>query len=345
VRLAANLTCADAVPLARAAENLGYAAVLAGEGAESDAPSLLALVAGQTSKVALVAAAMQIPARPPGLTALTSATLATLSQGRFRLGLGVSNPDISHGWYGVPYASPLGRTREYVDIVRRALRGDEVRYPGRYFQLPGPGTAGTPLRLQPAMTRAAVPVYLAAVGERSLRLAGEIADGWIGVFASPDDAAASVAELERGRESAGRAGLAGFEVLLTAPAAVAADVAAAVESLRGHYAALLGIGQPDQNAYCALARRMGFEREMSAFAERMAADDRRGAGRAIPAALIERTALAGPVPYLAERMTAYAKAGVTTLGIKATAADASAGERLAMLKDAATALSLSGAAG
>jgi F420-dependent oxidoreductase-like protein len=341
MRLAANLTCADAVPLARAAERLGYAAVLAGEGAESDAPSLLGLVAGQTSKVALVAAAMQIPARPPGLAALTSATLGTLSQGRFRLGLGVSNPDISHGWYGVPYASPLGRTREYVDIVRRALRGDEVRYPGRHFQLPGAGTDGTPLRIQPAMTQSAVPVYLAAVGEQSLRLAGEIADGWIGVFASPEDTAASVAELERGR---GPAGLAGFEVLLTAPAAVADDVATAVESLRGHYAALLGIGQPARNAYYALARRMGFEREMSVFAERVAAGDRRGAGRAIPATLIQRTALAGPVPYIAERMTAYAKAGVTTLGLKVTAAAASAGERLAMLQDAADALSLSGAA-
>ncbi|MET9935696.1 LLM class flavin-dependent oxidoreductase, partial [Streptomyces sp. NPDC006324] len=130
MRLAANLTYEGAGDLARAAERLGYAMVLAPEGYRSDAASVLGLVAGQTSTIALASGVMQIPGRPPGMAALTAATLDALSGGRFRLGLGVSNPDVSQGWYGVPFDAPLARTREYVEIVRRALTGDPVTFEG-----------------------------------------------------------------------------------------------------------------------------------------------------------------------------------------------------------------------
>jgi F420-dependent oxidoreductase-like protein len=346
MKLAVSLTYADAVPLATAAEALGYDTVLAGEGYHSDAPSVLGLVAGRTERIGLTTAVMQLPARPPGLAALTAATLSAVSGGRFRLGLGVSNPDVSDGWYGVPFADPLDRTREYVDIVRQALRGVPLRYAGKHFRLPASvgsdGTGTAPLHILTQPTDPAVPVYLAAVGPRSLRLAGEIADGWIGVFASPEVVAECVAEIRHARPADG---LAGFDVLPTLPTVVSPDTVAAVDSLRGHYAYLLGIGDPQRNVYCGLARRMGFGRQVAALAERMAAGDRRGAGRAIPGAFIERTALAGPVPYLAERMAAYAQAGVTTLGIKVTAADAPLAERIRTLHGAADALDRAGVGG
>jgi len=336
VKLATSLTYQHAVPLAREAERLGYALVLVGEGYACDAPSVLGLVAGQTERIGLVSAVMQIPARPPGLTALTAASLNALSGGRFRLGLGVSNPEVSLGWYGVPFDRPLERTREYVDIVRRALLGTPTGYPGRRFWLPG-AASGAPLHIRTQPPAPLLPVYLAAGGPRNLRLAGEIADGWIGVFSSPEDVTKSVTEIRLGR---GERDMAGFEVLPTVPACVADDTGTAVEALREHYVQLFGIGSQERNVYCRLACSMGFEREIAVFRERLAAGDRRAAGQAIPRELIERTSLAGPVPHLAERIRAYQAAGATTLGIKVTAAAVSPSEQLRMLDAACQALEM-----
>ncbi|MBB5122716.1 luciferase [Streptomyces eurocidicus] len=343
MRLGANLIYQGAGELARAAEELGYDVVLAPEGYRSDAVSVLGLAAGATRHIGLASGVMQIPARPPGTAALTAATLDALSGGRFRLGLGVSNPDVSHGWYGVRFDRPLARTREYVDIVRRALAGESVTYEGEHFRLPVPGTRGdAPLYLHTERPRSAVPVYLAAVGPRALRLAGEIADGWIGVFASPEDVAGAVAEIRAGRLRAGRA-MAGFDVLPSLPAAVADDVDSAVDALRGQYVYLLGIGDPERNFYCAMARRMGYGREAALLRERLAAGDRKGAGAALPAAFIDRTALVGPVPRLADRMRAYADAGVTTLGVMVSAAATTLDGRTRILRAAAAALALADA--
>lgn len=344
MRLAANLIYQGAGELARAAERLGYDVVLAPEGYRSDAASVLGLIAGQTSRIGLASGVMQIPARPPGLTALTAATLDALSNGRFRLGLGVSNPEVSAGWYGTVFDRPLGRTREYVEIVRQALAGGPVTYEGRYFQLPAGDHGGAPLHLFTELPRPRIPVYLAAVGPRNLRLAGEIADGWIGVFASPEAVAESVAQIRAGRERAGQ-GMAGFDVMPCLPTAIAARVGAAVQMLRAHYVYLLGIGDPDQNFYCALARQMGFGPEIDLFSKRLSSGDRQGAGAAIPLEFIDKTALAGPVPRLADRMRAYAEAGVTTLGVMVSAADTSHAGRLNILEQAAAALELSGVAG
>ncbi|MFI9364420.1 LLM class flavin-dependent oxidoreductase [Kitasatospora sp. NPDC053057] len=342
MRLAANLVYQGAGELAACAEGLGYASVLAPEGYRSDAPSVLGLVAGRTHRVGLISGVMQIPARPPGLAALTAATLDALSDGRFRLGLGVSNPDVSEGWYGVPFDHPLERTREYVEIVRRALAGGPVTYRGEHFRLPSAGRDGAPLHLltQPLPPR--LPVYLAAVGPRNLRLAGEIADGWIGVFTSPEAVAKAVAELRAGRERAG-ADLAGFDVLPSLPTSVAEDLPTAVDALRAHYVYLLGIGDPAHNFYLGMAREMGFEHEVKLFQERLAAGDRTGAGAALPLDFIDRTSLCGPVPRLADRLRAYAEAGVTTLGVMVSAAATSLDGRLRILRAAAEALDRSGA--
>src|SRR5947207_7582683 len=136
MELGVFLTNHNAVDVARRAERLGYTMALAPEGFRCDAVSVLGAVAAATKRIGLASGLMQIPARTPVLTALTAATLDALSCGRFRLGLGVSNPDVSLGWYGQPFDHPLRRTREYVDIVRLALRGEPVRYAGRHYRLP-----------------------------------------------------------------------------------------------------------------------------------------------------------------------------------------------------------------
>ncbi|MEV8504807.1 LLM class flavin-dependent oxidoreductase [Actinoplanes sp. NPDC051475] len=338
MRLGVNLPRHGAADLAVEAERLGYDLALASEGYRADAPSVLGLVAGRTERIGLASGVMQIPARPPGAAALTAATLDALSGGRFRLGLGVSNPHVSDGWYGVPFDHPIGRTREYVDIVRRALAGGPVRYSGKHFSLPAHGREEAPLQLLVEPLNAGVPVYLGAAGPQSLRLAGEIADGWVSGFTTPQLVAASVAQLEAGRRRAGRT-MDGFEVIPFVAVSVADTVEAAADGLRRHYAHLLGIGGAG-NFYGSLAAGMGFEREMAAFHERLRAGDHAGAAAAVPAGFIDRTALLGPLPRIAEGMRAYAEAGVTLLSVLVTANQTDLAGQLAVLRYAAEAAAL-----
>ncbi|MER7406694.1 LLM class flavin-dependent oxidoreductase [Streptomyces sp. NPDC000070] len=336
MKLAVNLTARDALPMARAAEQLGYDTVFAPEGYRNDAVSVLGLVAGATRRIALASAVMQIPARPPATAALTAATLDMLSGGRFRLGLGVSNPDVSEGWYGVPFDAPLERTREYVEIVRAALRGGPVTYEGTHFHLPPAGRRAAPLHLYTENHRPDLPVYLAAVGPRSLRLAGRIADGWLGVFTPPDAVRSAVTRIRQGRAEAGL-GLDGFEVIPCLPTAVAADVTDALDQLRGQYAYLMGIGDPETNFYCALARRTGFGDAVTRMRDLLARGEREAAAAAVPAEFIDATALAGDQARIADRMRAYAAAGTTTLSVMASAAATTPEGRITILETCAKA--------
>jgi F420-dependent oxidoreductase-like protein len=333
MRLAANLTPDGAGPLAEEAERLGYDLLLAAEGYRADAVSVLGLVAGRTTRIALGSGVMQIPARPPGTAALTAATLDALSGGRFRLGLGVSNPHVSDGWYGVDFADPLGRTREYVGVVRRALTGEPVRNEGPHFPLPRRGHGNAPLTV-PA--RPDLPIYLGASGPRSLRLAGEIADGWLSGFTTPELVARSVARI-----GAGRATMRGFDVIPFVAIAVADDPREAAAELRRHYAHLLGIGGED-NFYARLARELGYDREIDDLQRCLKAGDGLGAARAVPFGFVDRTALLGPIPRIAERMREFRDAGVTHLSIMVSANDGDAAARLRLLRYAAEAAELAG---
>src|SRR4051812_17937130 len=175
---------------------------------------MLGWLAGQTERIDLGAAVLQIPARTPAMTAMTAATLDTLSGGRFRLGLGVSGPQVSEGWHGVPFARPLARTREYVDVVKLALARQPVSYSGEHYRLPLPGGAGKAIKLGFRPVRADVPIYLAAVGPKNLELAGEIADGWLAIFFAPDAVGEYRQHIERGRATRGL-GLTGFDIAPT----------------------------------------------------------------------------------------------------------------------------------
>jgi F420-dependent oxidoreductase-like protein len=279
---------------------------------------------------------MQIPARTPVLTALTAATLDSLSGGRFALGLGVSNPDVSLGWYGVPYDEPLARTREYVEVVRLALSGRPVRYAGRHHRLP-PDGVDEAAQLHAVSARADLPIYLAAVGPANLELTGAVADGWIGVFTSPERLAESLRHVAKGRAQCGK-DLTGFEVLPSVPISVGADPHAAAVPVRRYFANFIGLGSRDRSIYHRLVTELGFGAAADEVRARHQAGDRAGAADAVPFPLMDATSLLGSAERIAPRMAAYARAGVTTLGLTPLAT--SADEQVAALRVAAEALRL-----
>jgi len=329
------------VALARAAEDLGYDVLWAAEAYGSDSPTLLGYLAASTTRIGIGAAVMQIPARTPAMTAMTAASLDLLSGGRFRLGLGVSGPQVSEGWHGVRFAKPLARTREYVDIVSMALRREAVQYDGEFFTLPLPDGPGKALRLAVQPARAHVPIYLAAVGPRNLELAGEIADGWLAIFFSPEHAGGLLSSISAGRDRAGRTG--GFDVAATVPVSLGDDLEACADKVRG-YAALYvgGMGSRDQNFYNALARRMGFEQAAQEIQDLFLAKEHRAAMAAVPFDLIDQTSLLGSRARLLDRLQAFAAAGVTTLNVSLLGADTAG--RVESLRSVAAALEAAGLA-
>jgi len=339
--LTAWTTPADHLALAREADRLGYAVVWAAEAYGSDSPSLLSWIAGQTERIDVGTAVMQIPARTPAMTAMTAATIDTFTGGRFRLGLGVSGPQVSEGWHGVPFARPLARTREYVDIVKLALAREKVAYDGEHFRLPLPDGAGKALRLTVHPVRERIPLYLASVGPRNLELTGEIADGWLAVFFAPEFADDLLGSLSAGRAAAG-ATMDGFDVVPTVPLVIGEDVEGCAALVR-HYAALYigGMGSREKNFYHRLATRMGYGEAADEVQRLFLSGQKMEAAAAVPLEFIDRTSLLGPVDRIAGRMADYAAAGVTTLSVSLFVGDAEDGVRA--LRAAAEALEMSGA--
>ncbi|OLT48932.1 LLM class F420-dependent oxidoreductase [Saccharomonospora sp. CUA-673] len=333
---ASNLT------LAKHADELGFSVVWVAEAYGSDAPTVLSWIAAQTSSIDVGSAVLQIPARTPATTAMTAATLDSLSGGRFRLGLGVSGPQVSEGWHGVRFTSPLGRTREYVDIVRSALRREKVAYEGEHFRLPLPDGPGKALRLTVHPVREHVPMYLAAIGPRNVELTGEIADGWLPVFFSPEHSGPQIEQLRTGAEKAGRT-LENFDIAPTVPLVPGDDWRVCADSVRAYAALYLGgMGSKEKNFYNQLAVRMGFEAEAAEVQEKFLAKDHAGAMAAVPAEFLDATSLLGPKERIAERMAAFAEAGVTTLSLSPFVAPEQGHDTL---RTAVDALELSGVAG
>jgi len=348
VRLGLNLgywgagNDASNLALAKQADELDYAVVWAAEAYGSDAPTVLSWIAAQTSRIDVGSAVLQIPARTPAMTAMTAATLDTLSGGRFRLGLGVSGPQVSEGWHGVRFTKPLGRTREYVEIVRAALRRERLKFEGEHFTLPLPEGPGKALTLTVHPVRDRIPLYLAAIGPKNLALTGEIADGWLPVFFSPEHAGEQLGQIRDGAEQAGRS-LEDFDVVPTVPLVVGEEWRTCADAVRG-YAALYigGMGSRDKNFYNALACRMGFEAQAAEVQEKYLAKDYAGAMAAVPLEFIDATSLLGPKERIAERMTEFAKAGVTTLTVAPTFTDPA--QASTALRTAVEAIELAGVA-
>ncbi|MEU8568661.1 LLM class F420-dependent oxidoreductase [Streptomyces pathocidini] len=333
---------ADNLAVAREADRLGYAVCWAAEAYGSDAPTVLSWVAAQTERIDVGSAIFQIPARTPAMTAMTAATLDSLSGGRFRLGLGVSGPQVSEGWYGVKFDRPLARTREYVEIVRKAMSRERLTHEGEHWTLPLPGGPGKPLKLTVHPVRERIPLYIAAIGPKNLEQTGEIADGALVVFFAPEHAEeTTLGALRAGREKAGLT-LEGFDLVPTVPMAVGEDVDALADQFRPYTALYVGgMGSARQNFYNRLAQRMGYEKEAAEIQEKYLSGDKDGAAAAVPRELIDSTTLLGSVDRIADRMRAYAEAGVTTLSL--APGGFTLDERIAALRAGVEALDRSGA--
>lgn len=334
---------ADNLAVAREADRLGYSVCWAAEAYGSDAATVLAWVAARTERIDVGSAIFQIPARTPTMTAMTAATLDSLSGGRFRLGLGVSGPQVSEGWYGVRFDGPLARTREYVEIIRKAMSRERVTHDGANWTLPLPGGPGKPLKLTVHPVRERIPLYIAAIGPKNLEQTGEIADGALVVFFAPEHAEeTTLGALRAGREKAGLT-LDGFDLVPTVPLAVGGDVPALADLFRPYTALYVGgMGSRKQNFYNRLAARMGYEKEAAVIQDRYLSGDKDGAAAAVPHDLIDSTSLIGSVGRIADRMRAYADAGAGTLTL--APAGFTLDERIAALRTGAEALERAGLA-
>jgi F420-dependent oxidoreductase-like protein len=302
---------ADLLPLVEEAERLGFDSVWAAEAWGTDAVSVLAWLAGRTERIRLGSAIMQIPGRTPANTAMTAATLDLLSGGRFLLGLGTSGPQVVEGWHGQPWGRPLGKTREYVEIVRAALRREIVEHQGEHYRIPwdGPGATGLgkPLKLMLRPLRAEIPIYLAALGPKNVALAAEIADGWLPIFVDPDHFDEAFGpSLAAAPES--------FEIAATVSVLVGDDVAVLQDALRPYVALYVGgMGAKGRNFYNALVRRYGWEAEAERIQELYLAGKQREAIAAVPDELVDAVSLVGPKERIAERLEAWRATPVTTL--------------------------------
>jgi F420-dependent oxidoreductase-like protein len=301
----------EQVGLSVLADELGLDSVWISEAWGQDAVSVLGLLAGRTERIALGSAVMQIPARKPTATAMAAATLDVLSGGRFRLGLGLSGPQVSEGWYGEPFVRNLARVRDYVDVVRRALAREPVRLPLPEGE-PGLGL-GKPLRLLAKPVQERIPVYLGSIGPKAIEQTGAIADGWLPAFLDPAQPEVLMEPLRAGAAKAGRS-LSEIDVAAGVPMAIDDDAGAARAAVRPWTAFYLGaMGAKEKNFYVELAARYGQGDAAREVQERFLAGDRAGAAEAVTDELLDRVALACTPGELDERLAAFERAGVTTL--------------------------------
>ncbi len=298
----------ELIALAQEAERLGYDSAWAAEAWGTDVVTVLSWLAATTSTLKVGSAILQIPARTPANTAMTAATLDLLSGGRFLLGLGTSGPQVVEGWHGQPWGKPLTRTREYIEIVRAALRREALEFHGDQYEIPYAGAnatgLGKPLKLMIRPLRDSIPIYLAALSPKNVALAFEVADGWMPIFFSP----------ERARDVFGYAPREGFEIVPTVHVVLSDDVEAARDFLRPMLALYVGgMGARGANFYNALVRRYGYEADAERIQELYLDGKQREAIAAVPDALIDEIALVGPAERIRDRLDAWREAGVTTL--------------------------------
>jgi F420-dependent oxidoreductase-like protein len=305
----------DQLKVVREAERLGYDSVWTAEAYGSDAATVLAWLAAQTTKLRLGSAIFQMPGRSAAMTAMTAATIDELSGGRMILGIGSSGPQVAEGWHGQRFARQLQRTREYVAVVRKALARERLEFHGETLELPLPDGPGKALKLTISPIQERIPIYLAAIGPKNTALAGEIADGWIPTLFSPQHVGELRALLEQGAARSGRS-LDGFEIAPTVNSFVSDDVELARDLMRPVLALYIGgMGSRQQNFYNQLIQRYGFEDAAREIQDLYLDGKKAEAGTAIPAELIDLVSLCGPRGAVRDRIAAFRDAGVGTLMI------------------------------
>src|SRR5215210_5683862 len=328
-----GLEAEDQHALVREAEELGFDSVWAAEAYGSDAATVIAWLAAQTERIKVGSAIFQIPARSPAMCAMTAATLDNISAGRMILGIGASGPQVAEGWHGQSFSKQIQRTREYVGIVRKALARERLEYDGEVFTLPLPGGPGKALKLTIAPVQDRIPIYIAAIGPKNTQLAGEIADGWIPLFFSPEHVSDAKALLEEGAARSGRS-LESFQISPSVQVRIDDDVDAARDAMRPFLALYVGgMGSREKNFYNALVRRYGFEDAADEVQDLYLEGKKEEAAAALPDELIDTTTLVGPRDKIAERLQVYREAGVGTLMVTPVAFDPE--ERKTMVRELA----------
>jgi F420-dependent oxidoreductase-like protein len=302
-------------------ESAGLDLAMVAEVYTFDAVSQLGYLAAVTERVELMSAILPIYSRTPTLTAMTAAGLDFVSGGRFTLGLGASGPQVIEGWHGVPYDAPLQRTREVVEICRKVWRRERLEYQGKKYTIPLPADQGTglgkPLKLINTPVRDRIPIMLAALGPKNVELAAEIAEVWEPIWFHPEKAkdvwGDSLAAGKAKRDPA----LGDLDVIVGVPVAIGDDVDAMHELVRPALALYVGgMGAKGKNFYNDLARRYGFEAEAEEVQDLYLAGKKDEAAAALPDELVRAVSLIGPESYVAERIAAFAEAGVTILALQ-----------------------------
>ena len=311
-----GLTSADQLAIVEEAERLGYDSVWTAEAYGSDAATILAWLAGQTTTIKLGSGIFQMPGRSAAMTAMTAATIDQLSDGRMLLGIGSSGPQVSEGWHGVRFGQQIQRTREYIEVLRIALARERLEYHGQTIDLPLPDGPGKALKLTIAPVQERMPIYLAAIGPKNTALAGEVADGWMPTLLSPEHLPMLRDNLEEGAARAGRS-LDGFDIAPTVNVNITEDdVEGARDAMRPFMALYIGgMGSREKNFYNTLVQRYGFEDEARRVQDLYLDGKKEEAAAALPDELIDLVSLVGPRDRVRDRLRAYKDAGVGTLGV------------------------------
>jgi F420-dependent oxidoreductase-like protein len=316
----------EAADQVTALEKAGLDTVWVAEAYGFDSPTLMGYLAARTETVEIGSAILNVYSRTPGALAQTAAGLDNVSGGRAILGLGASGPQVIEGWHGVPYDKPLGRTREVVEIVRAALRRETLRYDGRVFHLPLPDGQGTglgkPLKMLTKPERPRVPIYIAALGQKSVEATAEYADGWLPFLFAPERSHDVWGDaLEKGRAKR-QDGLAPLEISAGGMVAVGDDVKAMLDLARPMFALYIGgMGARGKNFYNDLACQYGFEEAATKIQDLYLGGNKRDAEALVPVELLEMCNLVGPASYVRERIAAFAEVGVTNLQVLPVADD------------------------
>ncbi|WP_433723199.1 LLM class F420-dependent oxidoreductase [Nocardia sp. CA-129566] len=301
-------------------EAAGLDTVWVAEGYGFDSPTLMGYLAARTSTVEIGSAILNVYSRTPALLAQTAAGLDNVSGGRAIIGLGASGPQVVEGWHGLPYAKPVGRTKETVEIIRAALRREVIHYHGRSFQLPLPADQGTglgkPLKMLTKPERSSVPLYIAALGPKSVEGASAYADGWLPFLYSPEGAAKVWGDsLAAGAAKRSKA-LAPLEVVAGGIVAVGEDVKGLLDFARPMFALYIGgMGARGKNFYNELACEYGYEAEAKEIQDLYLDGKKKEAEARVPLELLEQVNLVGPASYVKERIEAFREAGVTNLQV------------------------------
>ncbi|HET6653029.1 MAG TPA: LLM class F420-dependent oxidoreductase [Nocardioides sp.] len=301
-------------------ERAGLDTVWVAEAYGFDSPTLMGYLAARTETVEIGSAILNVYSRTPGALAQTAAGLDNVSGGRAILGLGASGPQVIEGWHGMPYDRPLARTREVVEIVRAALRRETLDYHGKVFDLPLPSDQGLglgkPLKMLTRPERPAVPIYVAALGEKNVAGTAEYADGWLPFMFAPEKAESVWGDSLRTGAAKRPDDLAPLEIVAGGMVAIGDDVKGMLDFARPMFALYIGgMGAKGKNFYNTLCRQYGYEKEAEQIQEMYLGGNKRDAEAVVPLELLEMCNLVGPESYVKERIAAFRDAGVTNLQV------------------------------